>query len=67
MYRIVTLLTAVSLFSSGCGPDLPTAQTGKEAEALQEAAQKEADEGERNMKDGSYDPAAPKKSPKRKQ
>lgn len=48
----------------GCS-DTPAVVTNSQTAAEQEAAQKKADEEERGMKDGAYDPSAPKKPVKK--
>lgn len=67
MRRALLLLpfAFVAVAVVGCG-DTPTAVTNDKTAAEQEAAQKKADEEERGMKDGAYDPDAPKKPAKRK-
>lgn len=59
------LVLPFAVAAAGCS-DTPTAVTDSQSAALQEAAQKQADEEERNMKDGAYDPSAPKKPTKPK-
>jgi hypothetical protein len=65
MRRLWKLLPFALVSAVGCG-DTPTAVTNENSAAEQEAAQKKADEEERNMKDGAYDPDAPKKPAKKK-
>lgn len=63
MHRYRLLIPFAVFAAVGCG-DTPTVVTNAEIAAQQEAGQKQADEEERNMKDGAYDPAAPKKPSK---
>jgi GTP cyclohydrolase III len=65
MRRFRWLAPVVVFAAVGCG-DTPTVVTNTQTAAQQEAAQKQADEEEQNMKNGAYDPAAPKKAGKPK-
>lgn len=65
MHRLRVLAPFLVLAAVGCG-DTPTAVTDSQTVAQQEAAQKQADDAERNMTNGAYDPSAPKNPSKPK-
>jgi hypothetical protein len=53
------ILLPLAFAAAGCG-DTPAVVTNSETASQQEAAQKQADEEERNQRNGAYDPSAPK-------
>ncbi len=65
MRRFWMLLPVVFAAAVGCG-DTPTVATNAETEAQQKAAEKQVEEEEGNMKNGAYDPSAPKPTAKKR-